>query len=165
MPPLLMKDIQEFLRSPREENSTLGPLIDEIVSLMIDKQMGQLNPDRKLFMYSGHDSQVFSLLRALRVFNGLHVPYAAAVLIELRRAGDNHVVTVMYRNTTRTEPYLLRIPGCDTQCPLKTFVQLMKDLIPVNYEMECAETYNDDLDTNFQVPLLGLPDEWQDCFD
>nr|CAD7449829.1 unnamed protein product [Timema bartmani] len=75
---------------------SIGPLIDEIVSLMIDKQMGQLNPDRKLFMYSGHDSQVFSLLRALRVFNGLHVPYAAAVLIELRRAGDNHVVTVSW---------------------------------------------------------------------
>ena len=40
-------------------------------------------PNRKLFMYSGHDVSVSTVLSALKVFNNIQPPYASMVLVEL----------------------------------------------------------------------------------
>ena len=37
----------------------------------------------KLYMYSGHDTNVASILQGLRVFNDLAPPYASCIVIEL----------------------------------------------------------------------------------
>lgn len=52
---------------------------------------GSLSPaGRKMFMYSGHDTTLSALLNALGMFDPpLAPPYAAAVLVELHRAGQD----------------------------------------------------------------------------
>jgi hypothetical protein len=43
----------------------------------------------------------------------------------------------LYRNSTTREPYNLAIPGCDAVCPLEKFAELLKPIIPVDWEKEC----------------------------
>jgi lysosomal acid phosphatase len=43
----------------------------------------------------------------------------------------------LYRNSTTHKPYNLAIPGCAAVCPLEKFAELLKPVIPVNWEKEC----------------------------
>ena len=36
------------------------------------------------------------------------------------------------------EAQFLKLPGCTTMCPLNQFITLTKDVIPINWEKECA---------------------------
>lgn len=51
---------------------------------------------RKLFMYSGHDTTVASLLNSLGMYNDIPPPYACAVMLELYRniSSGSHSVKV-----------------------------------------------------------------------
>lgn len=52
---------------------------------------------------------------------------------------QNHFVRILYRNTTKIEdPHVLYIPHCGYRCPLERFAQLYRDIMPVNWEDECA---------------------------
>lgn len=65
---------------------------------MVQKSKGILNPDRKLFIYSAHDTTVANMLMALGLFERHCPPYAATILIELRlNSKKQHVVTVSIR--------------------------------------------------------------------
>lgn len=44
---------------------------------------------------------------------------------------------VSYKNNSE-EPTLLTLPGCIALCPLNQFIALTKDVVPVNWEKECA---------------------------
>nr|CAD7262565.1 unnamed protein product [Timema shepardi] len=63
----------------------LGPLLEEMVSNMKKKSENRLIPDRKMFVYSGHDTTVANFLNTLGVFDPQCPPYDALVLIELRQ--------------------------------------------------------------------------------
>nr|CAD7195938.1 unnamed protein product [Timema douglasi] len=73
----------------------LGPLLEEMVSNMKKKSENRLIPDRKMFVYSGHDTTVANFLNTLGVFDPQCPPYDALVLIELRQnsAGKYFVST------------------------------------------------------------------------
>lgn len=74
-----------------------GPLLKDIVSHMNKKKHGSLNPNRKLWIYSAHDTTLYSLLNTMRVNNHLLVPFAAILMIELRLNNTgNYVVTVSF---------------------------------------------------------------------
>ncbi|CAG2056431.1 unnamed protein product, partial [Timema podura] len=62
-----------------------GPLLEEMVSNMKKKSENRLVPNRKMFVYSGHDTTVANLLNTLGVFDPQCPPYDALVLIELRK--------------------------------------------------------------------------------
>ncbi|CAG2054548.1 unnamed protein product [Timema podura] len=94
-----------------------GPILKEIIANTQAKVKGTLSPDRKLYIYSAHDTNVVDLLQGLKVFNGFLVPYASAVLIELRIKADEYFITVLYKNSTELDPYLLQMPGWDALCP------------------------------------------------
>ncbi|KAJ8883247.1 hypothetical protein PR048_015088 [Dryococelus australis] len=61
---------------------------------MQHKVKGTLDPDRLLYIYSAHDQTITNLLQALNVFNGILVPYASAVLVELRELHGSYYTTV-----------------------------------------------------------------------
>jgi hypothetical protein len=74
-----------------------GPLLKDIVTHMNEKKHGSLNPNRKLWIYSGHDTTIYSLLNTMGINNNLLVPYAAVLMIELRLNNTgNYVVTVSF---------------------------------------------------------------------
>jgi len=61
-----------------------GPWVKELVEHFKQYVTSTLTPpNRKLFMYSGHDVSVSTVLSALKVFNNIQPPYASMILIEL----------------------------------------------------------------------------------
>ncbi|XP_046327990.1 prostatic acid phosphatase-like isoform X1 [Haliotis rufescens] len=99
----------------------------------------------KMNMFSAHDSTVLAVLGALRALNHLPPPYSSAILMELHetRASVFHV-ELYYRNVSSTDPnddtppHQLTIPGCTFKCPLTKFVSLTKDMVPTDWDAECA---------------------------
>lgn len=55
------------------------------------------------------------------------------------------------RNTTEYNPYPLTVPGCSTICPLEKFVQILKPMIPDNWDEECK------VDGDYILPPAPLP--------
>jgi len=72
----------------------LGPLIKEMVNNLQQKKAGTMSPDRKVHVYSAHDTTVSNLLQGLGVFNFLMPPYFSTVLMELRKKDTSFFVTV-----------------------------------------------------------------------
>jgi len=64
-------------------------------------------------VFMQHDSTVAAFLSALKVFNGLQVPYTSAVLVDLFNTSGQFFVEVWYRNESSidAEPFKLIIPG------------------------------------------------------
>ncbi|KZC11798.1 Prostatic acid phosphatase [Dufourea novaeangliae] len=115
-----------------------GSLLGEMIDHMEKKSKNALVPDRKVWMYSAHDETVANLLMTLNLFDLHCPPYTAMILIELRiNLKNQYFVTVSYKNSSE-EPILLTLPGCTALCPLNQFITLTKDVIPINWEKECA---------------------------
>lgn len=138
----------------------IGLLVGEMVDHMEKKSKNALVPDRKVWMYSAHDLTIANLLMTLNVFDPHCPPYTATVLVELRINLKNqyfvtvsvydiltqsysisvsvvYVPQVSYKNTSG-EPLLLTLPGCIALCPLNQFIALTRDIVPENWEKECA---------------------------
>jgi len=73
----------------------LGPLIHSITKNMIAVQ--NLNPpNTKIYLYSGHETNIASLLHAFNVYKP-HVPeYSSAIILELYLFGKEHYVKVRH---------------------------------------------------------------------
>lgn len=72
-----------------------GPLIGQITKHLEKKSRGKLTPDRKLWIYSAHDTTVAAVLMALNLYNSAPPPYTAAIIFELRKNSANeHFVSV-----------------------------------------------------------------------
>jgi len=120
-----------------------GPFVKEMIQHFDMLAESTLKPaNRKIFMYSGHDTTVAPVLHTLGVFNMIAPPYASMILVELLdRSGL--VVRVSYRNDSSHEPYVLTIPGCQQLCPLAQFKDLTADIIPADWRKECGFTEQD----------------------
>ena len=131
----------------------------EVVNHVLEKKA------KLLYVYSGHDTSIATILNSLKVFNGLAPPYASAVLLELfKREEGQHFVRLAYKNDTevglfliifmvgkfifisiivnyqQATPYPLTLPGCDNLCPLEKFKQLTQSLVPDDWSEECSLT-------------------------
>lgn len=134
-----------------------GPLLKDMLARFDKKLKNKLHPNRSLYIYSGHDSTVASLLNTLKLFEYHNPPYTACVMIELRRINKTGYVSIFYKNTT-AEPQPMYIPNCGTSCPLKTMRELYNDVIPDDWETECkmsmlSMTYED---ANLQPALVVI---------
>ncbi|KOC69430.1 Prostatic acid phosphatase [Habropoda laboriosa] len=134
-----------------------GSLLGEMIDHMEKKSKNALMPNRKIWMYSAHDDTLANMLMTLNVFEPHCPPYIAVILIELRvNLKNQYFVTVSYKNTS-DEPQLLTLPGCIALCPLNQFITLTKDVIPVNWEKECAvdwEQFGYNMNTTAVIAIL-----------
>lgn len=112
-----------------------GPLLKEWIDHFQKKKTGSLDPDRKMFIYSAHDTTVANILSTLGVFERHCPPYVATVLAELHKIKDDYYVAILYKNGTKE--HLLTIPGCSQLCQLDKFISLNEPVIPENWEKEC----------------------------
>ena len=70
----------------------------EVVSHLQDFVHGNLEPsERKVFMYSAHDTTIAVFLSALKMFNNIQPPYCALVMVELHQAPDTSEYYVQVR--------------------------------------------------------------------
>ena len=78
-------------------------------TFLIEKQTEVVNhileqKAKLLYVYSGHDTSIATILNSLKVFNGLAPPYASAVLFELfKREEGKHFVRIAYKNDTEVD--------------------------------------------------------------
>ena len=94
----------------------------------------------RLTIYSGHDTTIMALTFLLNVFNGILVPYAAAIIMELYSDGDDDFYFRMsYHNDSTHKPYVLRLGICDYNefCDWEDFYERTQDLILDNWYREC----------------------------
>lgn len=161
-----------------------GPLISNIVDTFTKVSAGQffasaddhgaiadhkLHRERKMNMYSGHDTTVSSFLNGLGMFDPpIAPPYASCIMIELLKGAQSggHFVRFFYKNETNVNsegspadpnPYLLQLPGCDTTCPLEKFEELTRPLRPRNWERECrSESDYEDVVLDLVTTLSGV---------
>ncbi|MCJ8732318.1 hypothetical protein PDJAM_G00209960 [Pangasius djambal] len=101
----------------------VGPVLHTLLTNMETKVQGNTSDsDRKLFLYSVHDTTLMPCLMALGVFDMRWPPYAADITLELyqHRHNRQHYVKISYIGQDQ------KIPGCsDVYCPLTEFQQAL----------------------------------------
>ncbi|KAF5300434.1 hypothetical protein FQA39_LY02233 [Lamprigera yunnana] len=103
----------------------------------VDRKInGDLIPkERKMLLYSAHEINVASMLRALKVYTR-HIPdYGSCVLLELHLIDGVYYIKIYYEDHTPDSPKLLKIPGCNSFCPLDQFKTLLKENVAENYDL------------------------------
>ncbi|XP_046617069.1 prostatic acid phosphatase-like [Neodiprion virginianus] len=137
-----LKPLADFSFTVEAHNKLLqrlksGRLLGEMVDHLVSKSKNALFPNRKIWIYSAHDTTVANFLMTLDLFEPHCPPYTATVLVELRvNSLKQYIVTISYKNTS-AEPRLLTLPGCEVACPLGKFVELTNDMIPKDWAKEC----------------------------
>ncbi|XP_051564912.1 lysophosphatidic acid phosphatase type 6 [Myxocyprinus asiaticus] len=118
----------------------VGPLFQLLLTNIEDKVQGTTsNPDRKLFLYSVHDTTLMPYLMALGVFDMKWPPYAADITLELyqHRQTSQYYAKVSYIGQDQ------KIPGCsDIYCPLNEFKEAVSffSLPDEYYQALCNST-------------------------
>lgn len=121
-----------------------GLLLKDILEKLSTANYG----DKRLYVYSTHDTQLSVLLSALNVFNGLSPPFGSAVMLEIHQNQTQEpYIKTLYLNVTESEsPYELELHNCGPAsngrqtCAVTNFHQMVSDLIPDNWEEECENT-------------------------
>ncbi|KAG5868535.1 hypothetical protein JTB14_037254 [Gonioctena quinquepunctata] len=125
-----------------------GRVLQQIVKNIMAKINNTLeHPDRKIYLYSGHDYNVVNILAILNLYQPHFPKYGSAVIIELHHLADKdeYAVKILHSKSLQEEIEEKKLEGCDIMCPLKQFLNITKDLIPANYTAECESTI--DLDS------------------
>ncbi|TGZ53639.1 Uncharacterized protein DBV15_10423 [Temnothorax longispinosus] len=118
-----------------------GPMLKKITDEMLARKEGTQRPKRrKMFMYIGHDSTIVTLLDTMRIWFNQIPHYNIMTMIELHEDEGEWNVQAIH------EPYPMTIPGCTVVCPLDKFVEILKPMIPDNWEEECK------VDSNYTTP-------------
>ena len=91
-------------------------------------------------LFSGHDTTLMPLLRALGLEESFWTPYGANITLELyedmtKKDETNHLVRVLYQHEEKL------IPGCDgIMCPIDKFRKVVSKYIldDAEYARRCA---------------------------
>lgn len=140
-------DISSF--TPLLRRLFAGPLIRAMTDNMIAEQ--NMNSDTKIYLYSGHETNIASLLQAFGVYEP-HVPeYSSAIIMELQEINQEFYVKLLYYQGIPPTIKELQIPGCDVLCPFDKYLDLIEDLIPSDDEMICDKRQTPDF-ANIEYP-------------
>nr|AVZ66237.1 venom acid phosphatase [Sclerodermus guani] len=139
-----------------------GVLLRKITENMKAVKENTMAEGRKLFLFSGHETNVAAILNALDVYE-LHVPqYSSCVVIELHEVDNSYYVKVNYFRGIPAEFKTLTIPGCEELCPFDRFIELTAPVTPTDDDLKCDKfqtaLYRDKqdkiLNKNFQFTLV-----------
>ncbi|XP_055700909.1 venom acid phosphatase Acph-1-like [Phlebotomus papatasi] len=142
------------VHTPEMKRLKAGPFLQKLVDEWKAASEGNLKPkDRKMYLYTGHDSSVVNVLHALGVWDYQLPDYAIMGMFELLRDRPTGQLGVqLYLRNSTAEPVPLTLPGCDFFCPLEKAFQLITPVLPVNREEECKPK-----DPNFSTPPPSGP--------
>lgn len=114
-----------------------GVFVNKTFSDWDDKVAEKLKT--KIMLFAGHDSTVTNILSAFNVWDSQFPDYGITALLEfsLNRKTGEYGVELLLRNSSRSEPFSLTIPGCTKFCPLKDVKTLLKNTVSVDHEKEC----------------------------
>ncbi|EDS35521.1 lysosomal acid phosphatase [Culex quinquefasciatus] len=117
-------------------------IISEFLRTMRAKRGGTLDPDRSIFLYSGHDLTLVSLLNSMEMLDQVSAnpEYGSAVAFELHQLSstDFEVRMMYYDNSSVAVPRALIIPNCANPCMQEDFEQAMDHLYVEDFEQACS---------------------------
>jgi prostatic aicd phosphatase len=136
-----------------------GGLVKELIK-NFERVLKKKN-NKKLYIYSTHDSMITVLMHALNIFNDNIPPFGATLLFELHQnsshINDEYFVKVYYNNQTLNgRPHALSFGDCDDsyECGLKDFVSSTKHLLYKDFKRECNSI--DDFEDNSVLKTSSL---------
>uniref|UniRef100_A0A3B4A4Z7 Uncharacterized protein n=1 Tax=Periophthalmus magnuspinnatus TaxID=409849 RepID=A0A3B4A4Z7_9GOBI len=136
-------DMMCYIYNPSKRESLqlcVGPLLHILLLNFEDKLQGALpEPNRKLFLYSVHDTTLIPCLMAMGIFDMRWPPYAADITLELykHRQTKEAYVKVSYIGQDQL------LPGCNgVYCPLQEFKKILSvhSLSSEHYQSLCNST-------------------------
>lgn len=119
-----------------------GAFVTEVLGKMEAKKR-KLNPDRKIFLYAGHDVSMVNVMNAMGILDQTaKLPeHSSALVFELHHSSlykdDFEVKIVYFFNSEDKFPKELDIPYCDSPCSLTNFRKSIEHLIMPNYDETC----------------------------
>jgi len=132
-----------------------GPFLEKMIKEWNQKKAGTIKPkDRKIFLYTGHDSTVVNILHAIGVWEQQLPVYGIMAIFELledSKTGE-YGIQIYLRNSAKSGAIPLTIPGCEQFCPLDKFIELTRKFIIVDKISECAAK-----DKSFTTPAPSGP--------
>jgi hypothetical protein len=130
--------------SPIIKRLRAGGLVNEL-NKNFQKVLDNQN-DKKLYVYSTHDTQVAALMHALNIFNDNMPPFGATLLFELHQnlnsVNNDYFVKLYYHNETLTGiPHKIPFTDCQNliECPVLKFFESTKYLIYNDFDKECND--------------------------
>lgn len=114
-----------------------GTYLRMVTKTMLNIMSGVATDERKIYLYSGHESNVAAVMQALQVYYP-HVPeYSSAVILELHEINHRYYVKVLNYMGIPAKVLDLQIPGCEMMCPIDKFLELIGDVLPTDEELIC----------------------------
>lgn len=127
-----------------------GPFFQKMQREWRERSSGTLKPaDRKMFLYTGHDSTIVNVLAALDLWRPDQLPvYGIMAIFELVEdtLTKEWGVQIYLRESAESGAVPLTIPGCDHFCQLDKLEKLTQKLQAVDIRKEC-EAKNKDFTT------------------
>ncbi|XP_018785612.1 PREDICTED: lysosomal acid phosphatase [Bactrocera latifrons] len=126
-----------------------GAFLAEIIKKMENKRRKNLNPDRKIFLYSGHDITLVNIMNTLNILDQTDTlpSYASALSFELHHSSlfkdDFEVKIVYYYNSEDKFPKEIHIPNCNVPCSLTQFSNSINHLLLDDYDDTCENPTTD----------------------
>ncbi|XP_076260190.1 venom acid phosphatase Acph-1-like isoform X2 [Rhynchophorus ferrugineus] len=111
---------------------TSGYLLNKILFDTENKINGNISPqNRKMFFYSGHETNIATLLLTLEAYDLTDIPpYGGYVLLELHEIDGVNGLKLFYQNYEQADPIPLKLPNCDYFCVYDDFYQQVQDILP-----------------------------------
>ncbi|XP_034186973.2 venom acid phosphatase [Osmia lignaria lignaria] len=114
-----------------------GAYLREVTKTMLNFITGRVENERKMYLYSGHESNVAAVMQSLRVYYP-HVPeYSSALILELHKIDNEYYVKILNYLGIPSKIIELQIPGCEKLCPFDKYLELMEDVLPSDDEIIC----------------------------
>lgn len=84
--------------TPKLQRLKMGLLVNDIVTRLVTKSRRRLFPDRKMWVYSAHDTTIANVLMTLGAFDSHCPPYASTIIMELSLNKGVYYVSVSINN-------------------------------------------------------------------
>lgn len=91
---------------------------------------------RKMYVYSGHEVNLAGFARAHNISEPRIPGYGSTFIFEkLRDEHDNFFIRIILWSGSTEKLMTMKLPGCDEICPLKTYLELVREIIPSDQEV------------------------------
>uniref|UniRef100_A0A6P7FSD2 acid phosphatase n=1 Tax=Diabrotica virgifera virgifera TaxID=50390 RepID=A0A6P7FSD2_DIAVI len=127
-----------FSRTTQMKRLIKGRFLNKVVEYF-EKMADDPKSSEKYQFYSGHDSNIASLLNSFGSFNPPYPPdFASTVYIELHFESWRHVVKVFSKDGDNVKQ--ISVNGCSLSCPLSKFKEVLSDILidKETYDEECS---------------------------
>ncbi|KAL6447442.1 hypothetical protein ACFW04_001558 [Cataglyphis niger] len=108
-----------------------------LIKKFIDNMNAKSIP-RKMYVYSGHEVNLAAFARAHNISEPKIPGYGSMFIFEKMRDEESNFYIRIILWTGSTEKLLtIKLAGCDEICPLKTYLELVREIIPSDVEVTC----------------------------